>query len=187
MKKLTLVVVFSMLATFAFAQWGEEEMSEKPSIRDRIFTGGGVGASFSSYYDYFSVSPLVGYRITPKLAGGFQLQYRYTNYKAYTPKFSTNDFGISPFLRFSVYGPFFLHAEYEYLSYQYPINSNGDKSRKGYSSFMAGGGLFQPIGRRAGFYALALYNFSYKDRTSASDFYPYDSPLVLRVGITAGF
>lgn len=186
MKKLILVTIFSLLGTLAFAQWGEEEMSEKPDLRERIFTGGGFGASFSSYYDYISVSPLIGYRITPKLAGGIQVQYRYTNYKGYNPKFSTNDFGISPFLRFSVYGPFFLHAEYEYLSYQYPT-SPSDKARKGYSSFMAGGGLFQPIGRKAGIYALALYNFSYKDRTSASDFYPYDSPLVLRVGITAGF
>jgi hypothetical protein len=187
MKKLTLIIIFSMLGTFAFAQWGEEQLSDKPDFRERIFTGGGIGASFSSYYDYVSVSPLVGYRITNRLAGGLQFQYRYTNYKGYTPSFSTNDFGISPFLRFSIFGPFFLHAEYEYLSYQYPINASGDKQRKGYDSFMAGGGFFQPIGRRAGFYASALYNFSYQDRTSSTDFYPYDSPLVLRVGITAGF
>lgn len=184
MKKLSLVVVLSMLGTFAFAQWGEEEMVEKPSLRDRIFTGGGFGANFSSYYDYVSVSPLIGYRITPKLAGGIQIQYRYTNYKLY--KVSTSDYGLGPFLRFSVYGPFFLHAEYEYLNYQYPT-SGGGKLRRDFSSVMAGGGLFQPIGRRAGFYALALYNFSYKDRTSQYDIYPYDSPLVLRVGITAGF
>jgi hypothetical protein len=43
----------------AQAQWGEEEMSEKPSFRERIFTGGGFGLSFSSYYDYVSVSPLI--------------------------------------------------------------------------------------------------------------------------------
>lgn len=186
MKKLSLIIIFSMLGTFAFAQWGEEEMSEKPEWRERIFTGGGLGASFSSYYDYVSVSPLIGYRITPKLAGGLQLQYRYTNYKQ-TPSYNTNDFGISPFLRFSIFGPFFLHAEYEYLSYQYPINYNGDKERRGYDSFMAGGGFFQPVGRRTGFYVSALYNFTYKDPTSPYDYYPYNSPLVLRVGITAGF
>jgi hypothetical protein len=188
MKKLTLIIILSTFCTLAFAQWGDEEMSEKPDLRERIFTGGGFGASFSSYYDYISVSPLIGYRITPKLAGGLQVQYRYTNYKTYNPKLSTNDFGISPFLRFSVFGPFFLHAEYEYLNYQYPeYPYDGGKLRRGYSSFMAGGGFFQPIGRRAGFYALALYNFSYQERTTSSDFYPYDSPVVLRVGITAGF
>ena len=183
MKKLTLVIMLSMVGTLAFAQWGDEEMDEKPTLRDRIFTGGGFGASFGSYYDYVSVSPLVGYRITQKLAGGIQVQYRYTNYKSYTPDFSTNDFGVSPFLRYNIFPPFFLHTEYEYLNYQYP--DQGGKSRKGFNSFLAGGGFFQPIGRKAGIYVLALYNFSYRDNQSG--FYPYNSPLVLRAGITAGF
>lgn len=180
MKKFSLVLVLVMMGTMAFAQWGEEEMSEKPSIRERIFTGGGFGASFSSYYSYISVSPLIGYKITPKLAGGLQLTYRYTNYKTYRPSISTSDYGISPFVRFSVYGPFFLHAEYEYLNYEFPVSSS-ETVRLSFNSVMAGGGLFQPIGRRAGFYLLALYNFSYKANS------PYDSPLVLRAGITAGF
>lgn len=189
MKKLTLIIIFSMLGTLAFAQWGEEQLSEKPDWRERVFTGGGLGASFSSYYDYVSVSPLIGYRITNKLAGGLQIQYRYTKYKQ-APSYSTNDFGISPFLRFSIFGPFFLHAEYEHLSYEYPvgydINNDIIKDRRGYDSFLAGGGFFQPIGRRAGFYLSALYNFSYRD-PGPGDYYPYNSPLVLRVGITAGF
>ena len=188
MKKFGLIIIFLMLGTIAFAQWGDEQLSDKPDIRERIFTGGGVGASFSSYYDYVSISPLVGYRITNKLAGGLQLQYRYTKYKQ-APSYSTNDLGISPFLRFSIFGPFFLHAEYEYLSYEYPISYNGYdvvKARRGYDSFMAGGGFFQPIGRRAGFYLSALYNFSYRD-PKPGEYYPYNSPLVLRVGITAGF
>jgi hypothetical protein len=186
MKKLSLIVAFSALCTVAFAQWGEEEMSEKPKLRERIFTGGGFGASFSSYFDFVSVSPLIGYRITPKLAGGIQVQYRYTKYKTTSPKISTNDYGISPFVRYSVYGPFFLHVEYEYLNYEFPITTR-ESIRKDYNSFMAGGGFFQPIGRRAGLFAMALYNFSYRQSNSPSDFTPYDSPLVLRIGITAGF
>ncbi len=185
MKKFVLLTILSMLGTVAFAQWGEEELSDKPDWKERIFTGGGFGASFGSYYDYVSVSPLIGYRITQKLAGGVQVQYRYTNYKQYSPKISTNDFGVSPFLRFSLFGPIFLHAEYEYLNYQY-VGAGGEKFRQGFNSFMAGGGFFQPLGRRAGFYALALYNFSYREGT-ATTYSPYNSPLVLRVGITAGF
>lgn len=165
-----------------YAQWGEEEMAEKPSFRDRIFTGGGLGASFSSYYNFISVSPLVGITLTSRLATGVQFTYRYSQYKTYTPKITTNDYGVSPFVRFSVIGPLFLHAEYEYLNYEYPYTGGGsDTNRLGFSSFMAGGGLFQPVGRRAGLYLLALYNFSYGPNS------PYDSPLVLRAGITAGF
>jgi len=178
MKKTLVILILLALTTPSFAQWGDEEMEEKADWKERIFTGGGFGMAFSSYQDYISVSPLVGYKITPKLAAGIQVQYRYTNYKTY--KFKANDYGISPFIRYNVYPPFFLHAEYEYLNYQF-----GENIRKNFNSVLAGGGIFQPIGRRAGFYALALYNFSYS--ASSSYLTPYDSPLVLRAGITAGF
>jgi hypothetical protein len=187
MKKLALLIALVCCGTALFAQWGEEEMEEKPSARDRIFVGGGLGGiSFSSYYDYIAINGLVGYKITPKLAGGVQVQYRYTKYKTYTPDFTANDYGVSPFLRFNFYGPLFLHAEYEYLNYAY-LNNAFESDRKGFSSFMAGGGFFQPIGRRAGFYLAALYNFSYKDPSTSGDFYPYNSPFILRAGVTAGF
>jgi hypothetical protein len=187
MKKLTLVIMLSLCCSAVFAQWGEEELSDKPNWRDRIFVGGGLGGlSFSSYYDYFAINLLGGYKITPKLAGGVQLQYRYTKYKEFTPDFTANDYGVSPFLRFNFYGPLFLHTEYEYLSYEYPISAQGDKMRKGYNSFMAGGGFFQPIGSKAGFYLMALYNFSYKE-PGQGDVSPYNSPFILRAGVTAGF
>ena len=84
MKKLLMLLVSMCFVFSANAQWGEEEMSEKPSIKDRMFFGGGLGLSFSSYSDYFSISPIVGYKITPKLAGGLMFQYRYTKYKTVT-------------------------------------------------------------------------------------------------------
>ena len=184
MKKTILTLIALSLCTLAMAQWGDEEMSDEPTLRERIFTGGGFGLSFSSYYDFVSVSPLIGYKVTPKLAAGVQVQYRYTKYKEVTPKFSTNDYGISPFVRYNIYSPFFIQAEYEYLNYEY-LAYDG-RHRKAYNSFLAGGGLFQPLGRRAGFYALALYNFSYR-AAGVNEATPYDSPLVLRVGVTAGF
>ncbi|SHH87766.1 hypothetical protein SAMN04488109_5765 [Chryseolinea serpens] len=186
MKKIMLAASLILMGTVAFAQWGDEEMSEKPPLRERIFTGGGFGLSFSSYYSYVSISPLIGVKITPKLAAGAQVQYRYTKYKQTSYNISTNDYGISPFLRYNFYGPLFLHTEYEYLNYEYPI-SQSETVRRGFNSFMAGGGLFQPIGRHAGFYLVALYNFSYHEPTNPNDFSPYSSPLVLRVGVTAGF
>ncbi len=184
MKKLVLPFLFSCLAFGAQAQWGEEPMDDKPSIKDRMFFGGGLGLSFSSYYDYFSVSPIVGYKITDKLAGGLMFQYRYTKYKTYNPSIKTNDYGISPFLRYNVWGPIFLHTEYEFLNYEYPITPT-ESRRITFNSFLAGGGFFQPLGRNAGLFAMALYNFSYRSNTT--DPQAYDSPWVFRVGITAGF
>jgi hypothetical protein len=187
MKHLSILVFFLVIVTLqANAQWGDEEMDEQPTLRDRLFTGGGLGASFGKGYSFVSVSPLVGYKITPKLAGGLQFQYRYTKYNVAPYKFSTSDYGFSPFLRWNFYGPLFLHTEYEYLNYVAALGSDGSKVRDSYNSFFLGGGFFQPLGRNAGFFLMALYNFSYKD-PQPYEIAPYDSPLVIRAGVTAGF
>ncbi len=181
-----LLLLMVILSVSSYAQWGEEQMEEKPSLKDRMFFGGGFGLSFSSNYDFFSVSPIIGYRLSPKVATGLSITYRYTKYKYVTPSISTNDYGLSPFIRYQFYGPLFLHAEYEYLNYEY-ITYTGESNRKSFTSVMAGGGFFQPVGRRAGLYLSLLYNFSYRNPTSPNDYYPYSSPFVVRAGITAGF
>lgn len=186
MKTISILAILVFVSASAFAQWGDSEMDEKAPWKERIFTGGGLGLSFGTDVDYISVSPLIGYRLTPKLASGLSLTYRYTNYKYVTPKIATNDYGAAPFLRFNFYQNFFLHAEYEFLNYEFPI-SGSESVRKSFNSFLAGGGFFQPFGRNAGFFATALYNFSYRNPSSPTDFQPYGGPLVLRAGITAGF
>lgn len=180
MKYLIVLLIF-VLSAPAFAQWGEEELSDKPSFKERIFTGGGIGGGFGSTVDFISISPIIGYKLTEKVVPGLSLMYRYTNNKYYNPHISTTDYGISPFVRYMMGGGLFLHAEYEYLNYQYPISPT-ETIRKGFTSFLAGGGFFQPFGRHAGFYATVLYNFSYQN-----GFYPYSSPIIYRMGITAGF
>lgn len=172
--------------TQASAQWGDQPMADKPSFTDRFFTGGGLGGGFSSTVDWFSISPIVGYKLSQRVAPGISFMYRYSNYKYPAYNISTSDYGISPFVRVNVYGPFFLHVEYEHLNYEYPTptTSNPYESvRKSYSSFLAGGGMFQPIGKHAGLYATMLYNFSYQ----TTGYSPYTSPIIFRVGITAGF
>lgn len=180
-------MIVGCLSFQAKGQWGDEQMPEKPSFKDRVFTGGGFGLSFGSNYDFVSVSPIIGYRLTPKVAAGTSIIMRYTNYKYVTPNVSTTDYGLSPFLRYQFYGPLFLHVEYEYLNTQYISAYTNERVRKSFNSFMAGGGFFQPIGRKAGLYLSALYNFSYRSPLSPYDYYPYNSPLVIRAGITAGF
>jgi len=175
-----------LLAVPVIAQWGDETLSDKPSFNDRIFVGGGMGASFSSYTDFVSVSPIIGYRVSKRFAPGIGFQYRYTSYKTFNPKLTTDDYGVSLFARFTLYGPLFLHAEFEHLNYEFPGSVPGETLRKDFNSLLAGGGFFQPVGRRAGFFAVLLYNFSYQNSYNYS-YYPYSSPIILRVGITAGF
>jgi hypothetical protein len=184
--KFVLVIGLLFFSTAVFAQWGDETLSDKPSPQDRIFVGGGLGVSFTSYTDFVSVSPIIGYRVSQRFAPGISLMYRYTSYKTFNPKLTTDDYGVGVFARFMVYGPLFLHAEFEHLNYEFPASTPGETLRMDFNSLLAGGGFFQPVGRHAGFFAVALYNFSYQNSYNYT-YYPYSSPLILRVGITAGF
>ncbi len=184
-RAIVLFCLFMSVCIRANAQWGNDAMDEKPKLKDRLFTGGGLGMNFSSYSDYISISPLIGLKVTDKLATGIGFQYRYTSYKTVSPAISTNDYGASPFVRYYIYNPFFLHSEYEYLTYQ--VINNGEKFRRSYGSLMTGGGIFQPFGGRAGLFVMALYNLTYRNPSSPYDYSPYSSPWVLRAGVTLGF
>lgn len=186
MPRLFIASLLVLLATSpVLAQWGDEEPAE-PTWKEKVFTGGGLGASFSNRYDYVSISPLIGYRVTPRFAPGVGFYYRYVNNKYYSPSAVLHDLGGNVFARYRITQQLFLHAEYEYLSAQYLLGP-GEKTRQGFSSVMAGAGFFQPVGSKAGLFFMALYNFSYQDTSPSTPYYPYTSPLVIRAGITAGF
>jgi hypothetical protein len=170
--------------TMVFAQ-GENNSLKGVPPGERVVFGGGMGVGFGSVQDFVSVSPSVGYLLTRKLVTGVGIQYRYTSYKVVKPAVKLNDYGVAPFARFMLYNPIFLHAEYEYLNFEHAViySSGVERSRQSFDSVLAGGGILQPLGKRFAFYAMALYNFSYKDETVFS---AYDSPLVIRAGITIG-
>lgn len=156
-------------------------------LKERIVLGGGVGLSFGTAQDFFSVSPMIGYRVTERMLAGTGFTYRYTKYKYYSPSISLIDYGINPFLRYTIFNGIFVHTEYEYLNYEYPDPVSPEKTvRLGYDSFLAGGGFLQPIGDKAAFYVVILYNFSYQD-VQQSQYTPYPNPLIIRGGITVGF
>ena len=153
-----------------------------PSVRDKLFFGGGVGLSFGEV-DYVEIAPLIGYRFHPKMDGGIQLIYRYRNDSRYPDDLSTSDYGANVFGRYFVKPNIFLQGEYEYLNYEF-VRADLSTGRDNFGSVLAGGGFHQPMGRTAGFYFSALYNFSYNDNDLYS---PYSDPWVIQVGVTAGF
>lgn len=164
---------------------------QRSAFLDKIYVGGGFGASFGDY-TYINISPIIGYRVSPKLSVGLRLIYQYTTYEYWdyqdqtTKNYSGNDFGVGGFARYMVRGPFFLQAEYEHLNYD-GLDDSGS-SRSSFNSFMAGGGISQPIGGKAFFFLTAMYNFSYANFDSNNVYRsPYNSPWVLRIGVTAGF
>jgi hypothetical protein len=177
-------LIFSFLtcsSLVSFSQGKNNSLKGAP-LKDRIVTGGGVGLGLGSVQDYFSVSPVIAYRLTTKLMAGTGVTYKYTNYKITKPSIKLHDYGINPFLRFTVYRNIFIQTEYEYLNYEFPVTYT-ETTRRNFDSFLAGGGFIQSIGNRLSFYLMALYNFSYQE----SNYYsPYDSPIVIRAGINIG-
>jgi len=180
-RSLLIIVGICSLSLTGFSQ-GKDNSLEGVPLKDRIVTGGGLGLGFGSVQDFVSVSPMIGYRLTARLLGGTGVTYRYTNYKVVKPSIKLHDYGVNPFLRFTVYRNIFIQTEYEYLNYEFPVTMT-ETTRETFDSFMAGGGFIQPLGDRSAFYLMALYNFSYKDQTQYS---PYDSPIVIRAGINIG-
>jgi hypothetical protein len=181
--KLLLLSFATLLVTAEVMAQGKNNSLEGIPAKERIVTGGGLGLSFGNTVDYIAVSPIIGYAITRKFVAGTGLTYRYTKYKTVTPALTFNDYAINPFARFTVYNGIFLQTEYEYLNYEY-LRGPGETARQNFNSFLAGGGFLQPIGSNAAFFVMALYNFSY---TASSSLYtPYQSPWVIRAGISIG-
>ena len=177
-----ILLFFFCSAGLAIAQ-GEDNSLKGVPFGQRIVTGGGFGLGFGNYQDFISVSPIIGYAVTRKFLVGSGFTYRYTKYKYVTPNVSFNDYSINPFARFTVYKGFFLQAEYEYMNYEYLISST-EKDRQSFESILGGGGFLQPIGNKAAFFVMALYNFSYT--ASSSVYSPYASPWIIRAGINVG-
>lgn len=180
------VIAFCLLlftASVVYAQ-GEKNSLKGVPVKERIVSGGGFGLGFSSEQDFFSLSPVIGYQLTRKLMAGTSLTYRFTSWKVVDPAVKLHDYGINPFARFVVYKNLFLQAEYEHLNYEFPV-SYTETTREKFDSFMAGGGIFQPISEKVGFYLMALYNFSYTE-PKLNEYAVYNSPLVIRAGINVG-
>lgn len=203
MKKSLLVVLFPslLLVTQLFGQdsrqdaqqnFQQEAAQGQSGFLDKVFVGGGLGAGFGDY-TFINVSPIIGYRVSPKLSIGMRLMYQYTTFEYFDyadqrwKDYSGNDFGIGGFARYMLFGPVYLQAEYEHLSYE-ALYRSGESRRDNFDSFMAGGGIAQPIGRKASVFLTLMYNFSYENFNTSNVYRsPYNSPWVVRVGIAAGF
>lgn len=150
--------------------------------KDRMFFGGGLGFGFGDV-DFVSVEPLVGFRLHPKVSVGTSFLYRYVSDSRFPDDIHTNDYGARAFVQFFPVPNFFGQVEYEYLDYEYVLPTL-DTARTSAGSVFVGGGVSQPLGHNAAFFASTLYNLSYDDEDPTS---PYDSPWVVRAGVSVGF
>ena len=163
------------------------QKKEKPPINERIFFGGMFALQIGTY-TAIEVSPLVGYRLTPRLSLAAGIKYEYLNNKQTGFSFSTHIYGFRSFARYHIIPNLaellggginlglFAQLEYEGLSlerqyFDYPAYPSD--GRFWLSSVLIGGGISVPTGPRGAVNFSILYNLN----ESANSIY-YNNPII---------
>ncbi|MFA6950262.1 MAG: hypothetical protein WCQ70_06215 [Lentimicrobiaceae bacterium] len=202
MKQLLLLfalLIFTPMVTYCQIEdpdYGQNVLKDQSepgnSFTDRLIYGGSIGLQFGSI-TLLDFSPVVGYRITPKLEAGIGATYKYYRYKDFYRDQTTgesfdlksNILGGSVYTRYHFLENFFAHVEYERLRYNYDelYYSGSTMMRQAnhvyVNSLFVGGGLSQRISQHSYFYIMALWNLN-DDAMS-----PYSNP-VIRMGVLLG-
>lgn len=164
----------------AQAQMEDGNLQKKSDFKSHLFYGGGFGLQFGSV-TLIELSPLIGYKVTPKLGIGLSPTYKYYSYKnSYysSSRLENNVYGGSIFARYMIFENIFAHAEYESLFYNIKVTGYPTDMRQ-YNSVLVGGGYRQQIGSNAAMNLMVLWNLN--DTPDS----PYTNP-VIRVGFTVG-
>lgn len=194
---LLLSTCISALAQYEYPGDTEESEEGKQKRKGRykesnFFFGGYLGLSFGSY-TYIEVAPIAGYRITPRLSAGLGPKYMYIKESDY---YETNIYGVKTFALFSIFkninesfnigiGDIFVYAETEFLNIepgrvvdvwtttnppQYLYSYYEKDPRRWVNVTLVGGGLRFPLGQRAGFSIMVLWD------VTQSPYYSYSNP-----------
>lgn len=184
-RRLTFIAVLIIFVSFTIeAQYKPKSSRQSKSSYnksegfsfDRLYFGGGGGFSGGTDFINLSVSPLIGYKITEQFSAGLQITYQYV--KIIDTRI--NNYGGGPFLRYNFSDKLFGYTEYEYLNFGF--QTRGEIQRESFNSWFAGIGYSEAVGDKAAVNILVLYNLLYSDGGNS----PYQSPLVIRGGLTFG-
>lgn len=146
-------------------------------LADRIYFGGGGGFSGGNQFVIISLSPQVGYKITPAYSAGVGVIYQYVRFTDAGQ--SISNYGWSIFNRYNITQQFFAYGEFERLTFQQSLDSS---DRLGFNSLFFGLGFSNQIGSNSAFSTSVLYNVLYVEGEPS----PYNSPWVVRAGIGIG-
>lgn len=163
------IFIFSIPSS-VYCQYYENKKNEKEPFKEKLFFGGGLGLQFGTY-TLIDVSPIVGYKVTPKIQPGVRFTYQYQSNQ--TNNYSTYRYGGSAFLRLFPIESFFLQAEAEGLNIEWFTTTT--EERLWIENYFVGAGYFQKLGKRSGTYFTVLWNLN------ESKYSPYTNP-VIRIG-----
>jgi len=174
MNRIIIIIAIVIIPMAGFSQYYENKKpKEKKPFKENLFFGGGLGLQFGTY-TLIDISPVIGYKVSPRFHPGIRLTYQYqssqtTNYKTYR-------YGGSVFARFFLIQGLFAQAEAEALNIEW-FNQYNEEYRLWIGNYFVGGGYFQKIGKRGGMYLTVLWNLN------ESIYSPYSNP-VIRMGFT---
>ena len=177
------VILFILLFQIQLLKAQDDEVT----WRDRLYFGGNVTFAVGTI-TIIELTPLAGYRITPRWSAGLGVNYEY--YKSSGQFFgtyrlnaySTSIYGGNVFTNYAFLKNFpaegislMVQAEYDALSlekkYFQDYLSSG---RFVLNSVFAGGGIRQKLGRRSSINLLVLWNFN------ETQYSPYSSNPILK-------
>ena len=182
MKKLVTLCLLVMLTGLCYGQ-RQFEPEGQPSFFDRVYVGGTFSLQFGTYTAII-ISPIAGYMVTNRFSVGPGITYQYLKGEAYDYtgrrySYDSNIYGFSAFARYNITPMFFAYTEYESLKVTFPNIDGTALVKEWVPGYFIGGGVFQPVGGRAGLGLSVLLNVLHDDRKS-----PYNSNLIIRAGIT---
>lgn len=181
MRKLAIVWIVTVVFSLpSYAQTDTTQTYYEESTTTNFWEKVTVGGNFNLLFGnltFIEVSPTVGYRFTDRFTAGPGIAYRYMKRRGYQ---ASSLYGARVFARQRFGQQFFVQTELESLNTQYLTGDPGRPIVRAWvPGFFLGGGLFQPVGRRAGIIISAMYNFIYDVNRS-----PYASPWRFNVGFT---
>lgn len=179
MKKLLFVLLFTFSCFAASAQYVASESkpesetkadssdADSGTWKSKIFYSGGFGLQFGNP-SQINLSPIIGYRITPKLGTGLGPVYSYFR----IDDTRVTNYGARWFSRYLITDEFFLSSEVDYLSFE-PIDINFNTQKRIWQLIpLVGGGYFSRIGKRGGVSISLLYNLNYTENGPYQQFVP---------------
>lgn len=155
----------------------------------KLFIGGNMGLSFGNI-TYINLSPLIGYRFSPLLAGGVQIngQYESIRYKNQNGDLYQKDkyglAGIGVFGRVYPIPQIFIHVQPEmnfiFGKSKFYDGSPDQRFQEHIPAFLAGLGYSQNTGGNSAFNLMILYDVLQREDS------PYGNKPILRVGVDIG-
>lgn len=144
---------------------------QNKSWSDRMVYGGNFMISFGSNSSQVLLAPLVGFKVNDHFMVGSGVTYMYWSQNYYlrgssgTIKISDNIYGLNFFGRHSLFGPLFVHGEYQPMNFT-AYNGYGDHKRIWTNALFLGGGVSQQIGDNGAFYLMLLYDVLWQNYPS---------------------